>query len=275
MSKGAALMIGLNSVDSNHYAGWSGALDVCENDAKDMAEIAASKGFEVKTLLTQEATRDNVIREISQYATALEAGDIFLLAYSGHGGQVRDINSDEDDDEEDDDLDETWCLYDGQLIDDEINNLFSKFAEGTRILVFSDSCFSGDIVKAPASGVPDGVSIKAMPWDYVRKTYYKNKDFYDAIQRNPQLKSSPADVNASVLQISGCQEKQKSLVYPLASNSLFTEKLRQVWDNGAFNGDYHDFCKSIIDLMPPNQTPNYLPIGKNNPAFEAQVPLTI
>ena len=57
--------------------------------------------------------------------------------------------------EEADKLDETWCLYDGQLIDDELYFELSKFAAGVRILVLSDSCHSGTVVRAgpPALGI--------------------------------------------------------------------------------------------------------------------------
>jgi len=52
MAKGAAVTIGLNSVDPVHYQGWSGDLTACEADAKDMAAIAASEWYAVTTLLT-------------------------------------------------------------------------------------------------------------------------------------------------------------------------------------------------------------------------------
>jgi hypothetical protein len=47
--------------------------------------------------------------------------------------------------EEADKLDETWCLYDGQLIDDELYR--ARPPPGLRILVLSDSC-GGSIVRA-------------------------------------------------------------------------------------------------------------------------------
>jgi N-methylhydantoinase B/oxoprolinase/acetone carboxylase alpha subunit len=110
MPQGLALTIGLNSVDPAHYGGWSGELRACEADAEDMAEIAKTRHFTVKTLLTASATRAKVISEMNQAATTLQSGDIFVLSYSGHGGQVPDLNRDELDDRKD----ETWCLYDGQ-----------------------------------------------------------------------------------------------------------------------------------------------------------------
>ncbi len=42
MAKGLALTIGLNAVDPRHYEGWSGKLNACEADARDMADIARS-----------------------------------------------------------------------------------------------------------------------------------------------------------------------------------------------------------------------------------------
>lgn len=142
MAKGIALTIGLNSVDPKHYGGWSGKLNACEADAEDMADIAKDKGFQVKTLLTKTATRGRLVKEVTAAAKALKSGDIFLLSYSGHGGQLPDLNSDEDDSE-----DETWCLFDGELIDDELYKLWTRFAAGVRILVFSDSCHSGTVTK--------------------------------------------------------------------------------------------------------------------------------
>src|SRR5688572_3746067 len=143
MAKGISLNIGVNNVDPAHYAGWDGQLMACENDAEDMAEIAKSKDFQVTKILTQEATVENVVKNISDAANKLESGDLFLLTYSGHGGQLEDKNKDEPDF-----IDETWCLYDRQFVDDELNQCLSKFKEGVRIFSLSDSCHSGTVVKA-------------------------------------------------------------------------------------------------------------------------------
>ena len=142
MPKGRAILIGLNSVNPAHYDGWSGPLNACEADAESMREIAKAQGLTVTALLTKKATRDNVTKALAAAAKTLGDGDFLLLTYSGHGGQVPDINSDEDDS-----LDETWCLYDGQLIDDELSTAFAEFKHGVRIFVLSDSCHSGSVIK--------------------------------------------------------------------------------------------------------------------------------
>ena len=50
-------------------------------------------------------------------------------------------------DENEDGYDETWVLYDRQLVDDELYTLWSKFAPGVRIVVLSDSCHSGTAIR--------------------------------------------------------------------------------------------------------------------------------
>jgi hypothetical protein len=71
MAKGMALTIGLNAVDPKHYEGWSGKLNACEADANDMTDIARSRKFNVRTLLTKRATRAAVLGGIATAAKAL------------------------------------------------------------------------------------------------------------------------------------------------------------------------------------------------------------
>ncbi len=148
MPSGRSLHIGLNRVDPNAYEGWDGQLAGCENDARDMQAIATARKFAPKTLLTRAATSAAVTAAIADAAARLAPGDTFFLSYSGHGGQVPDRNGDEAEDR----MDETWVLYDRQLIDDELYALWGKFQTGVRIFVLSDSCHSGTATKAALSG---------------------------------------------------------------------------------------------------------------------------
>jgi len=278
MAIGMALTLGLNSVNPNHYGGWSGELSACEADAEDMASIANGNKFKVTTLMTKAATRARMVAEISKAARTLKSGDIFMLSYSGHGGQLPDINNDEPDAE-----DETWCLYDGELVDDELYALWRKFAPGVRILVFSDSCHSGTVTKlAYYQGTvslrtravgSEEVHYRAMPPDVALRTYRQNKAFYDRILKAKVPEEKQPAVKATVLLISGCQDNQLSSDGDF--NGLFTTQLLKVWKNGAFKGDYKTFYKMIVKRMPPDQTPNYFKVGAANPKFESQKPFTI
>ena len=278
MPTGRALAIGLNSVDPGHYAGWSGDLQACEADALSMAAIAGNRGFdEVNTLITRSATREQVENEIRAAAEDLQSGDLFMLSYSGHGGQLPDMNDDEPDA-----MDETWCLYDGEMIDDEIYGMLANFVEGVRVLVFSDSCHSGTVAKeAYYSGTMStrGQSLssptptyRAMSPDAALQTYRLNSDFYQQIQ-NSALRTERDNVGASVLLISGCQDNQLSA--DGIFNGLFTGQMLQVWKQGLFDGPYAKFHREIVRRMPPDQTPNYFRAGQIDLDFEAQQPFTV
>jgi hypothetical protein len=123
MARGRSLHIGLNRIDPAHY-GSDGALGGCLNDARDMGALAESQGYDPRiSLLDDKATVSAVKAAINEASAALEAGDIFLMTYAGHGGQVPDTNGDEGSDElggAGDAKDETWCLFDRMLIDDEL-----------------------------------------------------------------------------------------------------------------------------------------------------------
>lgn len=279
MAKGVSLHIGLNRVDPAHYDGWVGELGGCEADAESMQEIASSRGYSPSTLLTDKATRQRVTSAIREVAGALSAGDIFLVSYAGHGGQVPDKNGDEPDS-----TDETWCLYDGMLIDDELHAMWRAFAAGVRVLVFSDSCHSGTVTRAARGSLdvqkaveelkPFGIDnprFRFMPPAEARKTYRANKKFYDELGRGlPADMSPPA---ATVRLFSGCQDDQTSADGPF--NGLFTGTMLKVWNEGAFTGDYDGFYREIVKLMPKSQRPNHYVIGAKAAAFDRQRPFEI
>lgn len=281
MARGISLHVGVNRVDPGHYAGWEGKLLACEADAEDMRDLALREGFESRTLLTAEATREAVLGGVRAAAEALGEGDIFFLSYSGHGGQIPDLGGDEIDLK-----DETWCLYDGELIDDELWEAWHSFGAGVRILVLSDSCHSGTAVRAPVSlremaaltaraaalvGGDGESRYRFMPEDVAFRTYRANRDFYKGLSE--ALPAEPSPVSASVRLISGCQDNQFSLDGTF--NGLFTGTLKQVWGEGAFEGSYHAFHREILVRMPPTQSPNHVVVGQPDAAYDAQRPFAI
>jgi hypothetical protein len=270
-----SLHLGLNAVNPVHYGGWAGELGACERDAIDMAALAKSQKMKPTVLLTKAATRAKSIAAIRAAAKSLKKGDLYFLTYSGHGGQVRDVTG-----EEPDKRDETWCLFDGQLIDDELYFELARFASGVRILVLSDSCHSGTVTREAMAPVMAGMKTRQMPPEVAEVTYEKNKDFYDDLQRGiaKQAKRSqdPDSVLASLeldtrvtaleskfkpaaILISGCQDNQTSLDGD--PNGAFTGALLKVWNNGAYVGDYARFHKQIVKGLPASQTPNLFPLG--------------
>jgi hypothetical protein len=274
-----SLHVGLNRVDPAQYAGWAGELNACEADAASIEEIARASGFATRVLLNDAATREAVRAAIRAAAAGLAGGDIFLVSYAGHGGQVPDANGDEPDA-----ADETWCLHDGQLIDDELQELWSGFAPGVRVLVISDSCHSGtvtragkrqlDLDKAAAELRAHGITqpvYRFMPPDTALRTYREHKAFYDGLGRS--LPATPPPTRASVRLLSGCRDDQTSADGPF--NGLFTGTLLRVWSDGAFAGDYAGFHAEIARRMPATQQPCHDVIGAPSPEFDGQKPFTI
>ena len=287
-SKAHSLHIGLNAVSAAAYEGWDGPLSACEFDAKDMAAIAKSKAIQSTVLLTKKATRANVLAGMRAAAKALKSGDLFLLTYSGHGGQMPDKDGDEPDKK-----DETWCLFDGQLIDDEFYFELSKFKTGVRILVLSDSCHSGTVTRAfpPPTPVPHS---KLMPPEVGNRVYEAHKAFYDDLQSGVAKAAERALIdpdtalaqigaaghatalvgkfNPAVVLISGCQDNQTSLDGD--HNGAFTGQLLSVWNHGKFTGNYATFHARIRAGLPGTQSPNLFTLGDAN-AFLAQVPFSV
>jgi hypothetical protein len=285
-----SLHIGLNEISSAAYSGWSGPLAACEFDANDMAAIARSQAMKPVVLLTKKATRANVLKAMRTAAKALVAGDLFFMTYSGHGGQVPDVSGDEADKQ-----DETWCLYDGQLIDDELYLELSRFARGVRILVLSDSCHSGTVTRAPPMPTTDpSLRPRLMPPAVAMRTYREHQAFYDKLQRDVAKQAGKAVVDPdtalaavaasgrmgaivkrfdpAVILISGCQDNQTSM--DGAHNGAFTEALLRTWNNGAFKGNYGSFHARIRASMPATQSPNLFTLGRAG-SFLAQMPFAV
>jgi hypothetical protein len=286
--------LGLNSVSAAHYGGWSGELMACEFDANDMAALAKSRGIKPTVLLTKNATRAKSLAAIRLAARQLKSGDLFFLTYSGHGGQIPDVTG-----EEEDKKDETWCLYDGQLIDDELYLELSGFATGVRVLLLSDSCHSGTVARmalvGPMVDGPEAGRSKMMPPSVAMRTYRNHQAFYDRLQEGvasaagktalPDPDSALANVavsnrrtgvvknfKPSVILISGCQDNQTSMDGD--HNGAFTEQLLQVWNHNAYKGNYAKFHAAIKARMPATQSPNFFTLG-SAAAFVTQQPFSI
>jgi len=290
-AKALSLHVGLNGVSGAAYGGWDGPLAACEFDARDMAALAQKAGMQPTVLMTRKATRAAVLGAMRSAAQTLASGDFFLLTYSGHGGQVPDVNGDEDDKK-----DETWCLYDGQLIDDELYLELSRFAAGVRILVLSDSCHSGTVTREaifPPTTIPSQRP-KNMPDAVAMRTYREHQDFYDKLQKDVARDAGKPVVDpdnalaqvavsgrlsaiadkfaASLILISGCQDNQTSM--DGEHNGAFTEQLLKVWNQGGFQGNYGNFHARIRARMPATQSPNLFALGSAG-AFLAQKPFSV
>jgi hypothetical protein len=267
MATGFSIHIGLNHISEEVY-GSGNDLAGCINDAHDMQRLAVAQGFQSSVLLDDAATAEAVIAAISGAASCLVSGDTLFLTYSGHGSHVPDRNDDEADGQ-----DETWCLYDRMLLDDELNALWAQFAAGVRVLMLSDSCHSGTVARRLAARqLRRQARFRGLTESESAQVYLKSKAFYDTTQRLFGAKTKDL-ISCTVILISGCQDNQLSADGDV--NGLFTEKVKQIWDDAAFRGNYRAFHKAIAAFMPSDQSPQFSTYGASNIQFENERPFTV
>ncbi|HEY6575041.1 MAG TPA: caspase family protein, partial [Mycobacterium sp.] len=214
----------------------------------------------------------------------LDDGDFLFLTYSGHGGQVPDQNGDEIDG-----YDETWCLYDTELVDDSLYGALCTFKEGVRIFIMSDSCHSETVARRMPGrdriGVREvqrafvdrqaGPRSKRAPLEYTTAEYEKNKDKYAAQQTWWTPKQMPTNSPAKVLLISGCKDEQTSMDGD--GNGAFTEAFLKVWrkhDND-YQKAYKDLQLEVLAaIVNSDQEPQIFSYGVNIESMRAQRPFS-
>lgn len=136
-----AMCIGIND-----YPGTGSDLAGCVNDAQDWADALQARGFSVQRMFDSEATKANMVTAMKDLIGGAADGDSIIVTYSGHGTFVPDAEGDEPDAR-----DEALCPYDiGQgnvLLDDEIHALFRRRRAGVKLVLISDSCHSGSVIR--------------------------------------------------------------------------------------------------------------------------------
>lgn len=251
MSKGHALIMGVNEVDPMGYDGkWDGKLNFCEKDAKGIADLTARLGMHNEVLLTAQVTKAALVNGIRTAAASLESGDLFLMFFSGHGNTTPDLSGDEDN--RGNARDETLCLYDNQILDDELYSLWQAFAPGVRVVVLTDACHSGSVLR----GGEDDLTAKGMDRKAGKMIARKNPRLYDEM-RAALPPEQP--VKASVLQLAGCREDQLSYESRSLAHGQFTSALLKCWaarqEQGVFPGSYADLFDAMHSHMPDTQKP--------------------
>lgn len=246
MAKGISLHIGIDKYDSGAYLQNYGKaprnLPNCCKDAEACINIAKQFGFTTSRLLNEAATADALLQGISYISQNLYYGDLFFLSFSGHGGQVRDKDGDEKCHHyagyEPDEIDETWCLHDKMVIDDELFNAFAQLRPGVRLLLLSDSCHSGSVAK---NTIPEDKNIRA-----------------------------------TGLLLAACQDWQAALAGNKQQQySYYTKALIQVIQAGEACPTYQVLHDRISRLLPKNSRPNLFPFGANAQSFVQSKPFII
>ncbi|WWC58303.1 metacaspase-1 [Kwoniella dejecticola CBS 10117] len=230
-----ALCIGIN------YIGTSQALAGCINDAHNVQKFLIERYHykaEDIVMLTDDArnprqipTRANILQACQWLTQGAQPNDALFFHYSGHGGQTKDLDGDEDDG-----YDEVIYPLDhqraGHIVDDECEHhlLVRPLPAGCRLTAIFDSCHSGSCldlpyiystegtIKEPNLLAEAGQGLLGAGMSYLKgdtggmikglmgigKNLVNQNS--DARKKTQETKTSPADV----IMWSGCKDSQTS-----------------------------------------------------------------
>ena len=206
-----ALCIGIND-----YPGTQSDLSGCVNDANDWATVLGARGFAVTTLLDGQATKANMVAAIREQIGGSQSMDSIVITYSGHGTFVPDSSGDEPDGR-----DEGLCPFDigqGQvLLDDEIHALFAERARGVKVVLLSDSCHSGSVIRwaPPVADSKGSIPRFLPPSAWLPQDQLPRSGSGEMMRSMPQGTTAPAwlgslSLAGGDLLMAGCRDQEYS-----------------------------------------------------------------
>ncbi|KAF9138320.1 Ca(2+)-dependent cysteine protease, partial [Mortierella sp. GBA39] len=147
-----ALLIGIN------YTGLANSLHGCVNDTAVMKGFLQDRGFtddKIRILTDDQVgtqwmpTRENILHNLQWLIRDAKKNDSYFLHYSGHGGQIQDLDGDETDGFDN-------CIFPldhkdaGVIVDDELHTMLVKaLPPGVRLTAVFDCCHSGSALDLP------------------------------------------------------------------------------------------------------------------------------
>lgn len=253
LSLSKALLIGINYKDSNNE------LNGCINDINNIKNILITKyGFKKDYILVLtddtkiKPTRKNIIKSFrwlnSSNKTAqfnkkykpieIKSNKIktnLVFCFSGHGGQVKDIDGDEIDG-----YDETLCPLDykinGMISDDFIRSKFlNKIPPFVKLTAIVDACHSGTIFDIKWT-------IKTKP----------DSDCYILEKYNNYSKTK-----ANIILLSSCTDDQLSV--DLKNNGVLTYSLLKILEHYNYHISYEKLLSEIKNFIQNNKLSSQLP----------------
>lgn len=230
--KKKALCIGIN------YINQSAELKGCHNDARNVAKFLISHfGYDrndVVMLLDGSAnpreipTRENILAAMRWLVEGAQPNDSLFFHYSGHGGQTKDLDGDEDDG-----YDEVIYPVDykqtSHIVDDEMHMIMVKpLPSGCRLTAIFDSCHSGSALDLPYIYSTEGkikepnLMLEAGQGLFTAATSYMRGDMSGVIRgissiistgsnrKAEEISRKTRTSSADVISWSGCKDSQTS-----------------------------------------------------------------
>lgn len=243
-----SLHVGVAYVDEQQYNNLLTSLPCCENDAlamKEFAEILGYKNQNVNTLLNKDASVINFQQQLTTFSKNLKAGDFLLITYSGHGGRIPQLVKHGDDDK-DLEMNETWCLFDRQMLDIELIKFWESFDEGVNIVVLMDSCHSGgglrDLTINHETSWWTSKSVDEKQTKEIVKEGSETHQLYCELQKE-YIDYQP-EVKANILHLPACKKDEVALAGPFMSK--YTRIFLDIFSEGDFS-NYKELFENIFE----------------------------
>lgn len=139
-----ALLVGIN------YVGTTAELRGCVNDVMDLKDLLITKydysSSNIVTLTDHNATKRNIVVQLTNLLKTGKSGDTLFFSFSGHGYFTQDFSGDEKDGK-----DELIISVDKYaIVDDELKSLIDAYLkENVTLIALFDNCHSGTILDLP------------------------------------------------------------------------------------------------------------------------------
>jgi len=222
-----AVVWGLDHVNPSSYGGWSGDCTGTILDALRIKALLESRGYQVTLLTNEQATAYRVTSSCVAACAGMKDGDQFVAYGSSHGGQVKDVNGDENGG-----LDSTICLWDGQFTDDLVGEMLLRINNKITVNLILDCCNSGTMMRGPH--------------DYVRVF-------------NARQSVCGFDIKCNLIYMGGCGDGKSS--YGGDDGGRFTNALVSQFSDNLTVGNWF---KSVSLVMPRNQVPVFSVFGPDS-----------
>jgi hypothetical protein len=252
--KKKALLIGIN--EYKHYAEYP--LDGCINDVEIVTSVLKGKfGFtedEITFLRDKEATRSRIVKEMRNILKHCEKDALIVLHFSGHG--TRRVSKDNT---RPDGLEETIIPYDSgpddalnlDIRDSDLRDWIALLSQKTQnICIFSDSCFSGSIVR--------GEKVRGITLDSSMTSSSSSKKIKQKTGSESLFPGSSANwlsLSRNYVLIAGCKKDEFSREYTLTEGNkriaygAFTYFLVQALKNAPKNATYQEVFEQLCVNM--------------------------
>jgi metacaspase-1 len=280
------LCIGVGELDTNFYGAWRDPYaDGPVVDALEVAQILKSTGMLVRSLAN--ATRDQMVHSFRDAAAKSQPGNLFVVYFAGHGGQVEGVSYRES--EIGPPALNVICAADTFIHDLELAAEWANFHPEVKLVVVIDCChsatamhpfrseFDADGRKARRELLgdcpPEAVSIRALPDEIIAQIWHRNQSVLEDRQRQVAEVLRPGHMTGSLLSLAACGDNEVALA--TYGRGLFTKVLVRQWhQNMDARRSYSHFATEIrCALRGARQTPELRSYGTPNLDFRDRTPV--